>query len=236
MPAPRARVKPVYAAAHPLCVSFSGIDGAGKSTQIGKLSEWARGQGLTVQVIAFWDRIATLTSLRAASGHALFGGDKGVGSPEKPIHRKDKNVRSGAMSAVRLLLYLLDACAAARAIRRARSSGAGLVIFDRYIYDELANLTLSNPLMRAYVRCIMAWVPRPDLSLILDADPLAARARKPEYPVEFLVLSRNSYLHLAKLLGCIDVISAGSVGEVHRQIVLRAQALAFSLPGPEVVG
>lgn len=201
-----------------VCVSFSGIDGAGKSTQIDALRNTAEGAGLRVHLIRFWDDVATLTRLRESTGHRLFKGDKGVGSPSRPITRRDKNVRSWPMSAVRLFLYALDALATRRAVARALRSGANLVIFDRYIYDQLANLPLANPIMRLYARIVMALVPRPDVSYILDADPAQARARKPEYPLDFIYINRQSYLDLSRLLGGMTVIAAGPAIEMKREV------------------
>ncbi|HWF67838.1 MAG TPA: hypothetical protein VN670_11055, partial [Acidobacteriaceae bacterium] len=89
---------------------------------------------------------------------------------------------------------------------------------DRYIYDELANLNLKNPAVRIYVRAILAVTPRPHISYLLDANPVEARARKPEYPVEFLVVNRNAYLALSRLIGGVNVISPMSVEEVKREI------------------
>ena len=85
-------------------VSFSGIDGAGKSTQIEALCARLREDGLRVHTIRFWDEIARLKGIRETAGHKVFKGDKGVGSPEAPINRRDKNVRSWFMTGVRLFL------------------------------------------------------------------------------------------------------------------------------------
>jgi thymidylate kinase len=203
-------------------VSFSGVDGAGKSTQIGALASYLRQQGLRVRIVAFWDQIARLTSLRENAGHRIFKGEKGVGSPEAPINRRDKNVRTGAMSCVRLGLYLLDALSTRRALREVQQSGADFVIFDRYIYDELANLNLRNPLMRVYARLINRLVPRPDVSYVLDADPFEARARKPEYPLDFIYLNRQSYLDLSDLLGGITLVSPMGIDDVQREVLHHA--------------
>jgi thymidylate kinase len=211
-------------------VSFSGIDGAGKSTQIRELASYLRHQGLRVTIVAFWDEIASLTNLRENAGHRVFKGEKGVGSPETPVNRRDKNVRAWPMSCVRLLLYLLDAFSTRRAMRAALRSSVDFLIFDRYIYDELANLNLRNPLMRAYARMIMRIVPRPGVSFVLDAEPLQARARKPEYPLEFIYLNRQSYLDLSKLLGEITVVSPMPIDEVQREVLYHAlRALSGSV-------
>lgn len=200
-------------------VSFSGMDGAGKSTQIASLRSRLESAGTRVRVITFWDDVARLTRFREATGHKLFKGDKGVGSPDAPINRRDKNVRSWPMTLVRLFLYSVDAFSLRTVVKRALHSDAGFIICDRYAWDELANLTLSNPFIRAYVRLIRSIVPRPDVSYILDADPVAARARKPEYPVEFLSVSRVSYLALSRLIGGLTVVPPGPVGEVERRIL-----------------
>ena len=111
------------------------------------------------------------------------------------------------MTGVRLGLYFLDAVWLRIVIRKALRTPADLVICDRYIYDELANLELRNPAARIYVRLIMKLVPRPHVSYLLDADPAQAFARKPEYPLEFLYSSRASYLALSDLVGGMTVIA-----------------------------
>jgi hypothetical protein len=112
-----------------------------------------------------------LTRIREESAHGVFRGDKGIGSPSAPINRRDKNVRSWLMTGVRLCAYFVDALSVRNAVKMALRSSDDLVVFDRYIYDELANLTLLNPATRLYVRLIMKLVPRPDISYVLDADP-----------------------------------------------------------------
>jgi thymidylate kinase len=209
-------------------VSFSGIDGAGKSTQIEALLKQLEQNGRTVVLFRFWDDIAMLTRLREATGHTLFKGDEGIGTPDAPIERRDKNVTSWAMTGVRLFIYFLDAISARRAVKKAMCSEADLAIFDRYTYDELANLELSNPAIRIYVHLIMTLVPRPDISYLLDADPEKARARKPEYPLEFLRANRKSYLDLSKLVGGMTVIDPLPVCDVRSAVLKHAiEGLTF---------
>jgi thymidylate kinase len=200
-------------------VSFSGIDGAGKSTQIEALRARLEQAGLRVLLITFWDDVARLTRFREVSGHTLFKGDKGVGTPAAPINRRDKNVRSWAMTLVRLGLYFIDAVSLRLVVKKALRSDADFVIFDRYAYDELANLALRNPANRAYTRIIMKLVPKPNISYLLDADPIQARGRKPEYPLEFLYSSRASYVALSNLLGGITIIPPAPVDDVKQQVL-----------------
>ena len=202
-----------------MLVSFSGIDGAGKSTQIANLCARLHEAGLVVKLITFWDDVARLKSIREGVGHTVFKGDKGVGTPEAPIHRRDKNVRSPLMTLVRMVIYLVDAVSLRKISKDAIRSGADVVVFDRYMYDELANLNLGSAATRLYLRAIMTLVPRPDVGFVLDADPVQAFARKPEYPLDFLHSNRSSYLMLNEVLGGITVIPPMPIDEAKAEVV-----------------
>jgi thymidylate kinase len=206
-------------------VSFSGIDGAGKSSQIRSLQLRLKESGLGAELVMFWNDVAQLTRFREAAGHTLFRGDRGVGTPAAPINRRDKNVKSWPMTGVRLFLYFVDAISVRISVAKAKRRDVDLAIFDRYIYDELANLTIPNPLIRAYIRLIMKLVPRPDISFLLDADPFQARGRKPEYSLDFLIANRKSYLALSDLIGGFTVIAPMPIPEVEREIFERALKL-----------
>ena len=81
------------------------------------------------------------------------------------------------------------------------------------------NLNLRNWLTRSYARLISRIVPRPDVSFFLDADPIQARARKPEYPLDFLCQCRESYLTLSELLGGITIIAPMPMPRVEAEVL-----------------
>jgi thymidylate kinase len=204
-----------------LLITFSGIDGAGKSTQIASLRDFLEEAGLSVLLLAFWDDVAKLKHARRSVGAWVFKGDIGVGTPEKPISRRDKNVRSPIMSLFRLAIYFADAVSLSRIISRALKSSADVIIFDRYIYDELANLNMGHAVTRLYLRGIIKSVPKPEISFFLDADPIQAWTRKPEYPLEFLHSNRNAYLKLSSMLGYITVVPPLPIDEAKAEILGR---------------
>ncbi|MBS1804535.1 MAG: thymidylate kinase [Acidobacteria bacterium] len=209
------------------------MDGAGKTTQIDNLCAFLTQQGIRYRVFRFWDDIAQLKDVREGTGHRVFKGEKGIGSPEKPINRRDKNVQGFPMTCIRMFLYFADALSTRRVFKRAVAGDVEFVIFDRYTYDELANMKLDNLFVRIYVRFIMALVPRPDISYLLDADPEAARARKPEYPVDFIRQNRKAYFDINRVVGGLTVIAPMAIEDAKRAVVSHAAAIlpATSAPG-----
>lgn len=194
------------ASSKPLLISFSGLDGSGKSTQIQNLTSYLEDRGMAVTTLAFWDNVVVWSRYREGFVHAVYRSERGIGAPDRPVNRRDKNVRKWYLSLARHFLYLADALHLGMVIRKARRLPVQAIIMDRYIYDELANLPLSNSLTRLFVRVVGWMVPRPDVAYLLDADPEVARARKPEYPVDFMRECRASYFQLAELLGSMTVI------------------------------
>jgi thymidylate kinase len=93
-----------------------------------------------------------------------------------------------------------------------------VLIVDRYIFDELANLPLRNKVTQLYIHIVAGLVPRPTIAYLLDADPELARARKPEYPVEFMRQCRRAYKDLAILLRTLTLIPALELEPAKRRV------------------
>jgi thymidylate kinase len=202
-----------------LLISFSGLDGSGKSTQIENLRSALHAAGLKSRLLAFWDDVAVGLTYREWFVHKVYRSERGIGEPGKPVNRRDKNIRAWYLTAIRHFLYALDSLNLCRVVSRARKTGADVVILDRYIYDELSNLDLKNAFSRRFVRFVHSFVPRPDIAYLLDADPAAAYARKPEYPVDFMKKCREGYFDFANLLGTMTVIPALSLTEAKAAVL-----------------
>jgi len=215
----------------PLLITFSGVDGAGKSTSIASLKAWLANGGTRVRIVTFWDNVVVLRRFRERITTAWFRGEKGIGAPDKPIRRKDKNLRPWYATLGRCVLYLFDALHLSMFVKTMRTSKVDVLIFDRYIYDQLASLPIEQKAIQMYARLLVKLVPRPNIAYLLDADPDSAFARKPEYPLDFLREYRCSYLRLKELLGCMTVISPLPIEETRRRVVVELARRGVSPAG-----
>jgi len=202
----------------PILISFSGIDGSGKSTQIERLQSRLLQRQLRVVRLAFWDNVVVLPRFRSKITHRVLGGEQGIGEPGKPIRRNDKNARGWYLILARSPFFLLDVLSLRRVVRQAARGNPDVIIFDRYIYDQIAHIP-DNLAGRLARRWLLKLAPTPDIAYLLDADPEIATARKPEYPIEFVRKYRDDYFGLCALADEIVIIAPGSIETVEAQIL-----------------
>jgi thymidylate kinase len=202
----------------PQIITFSGIDGAGKTTQISSLSAYLSKRGYRVAEVRFWDDVAVLSKLRAGVSLTLLRKD--ATTTDNASLRNDKNVRTWYLMLARSGFYLLDALSLRRVVSRLRNSGQfEFIIFDRYLYDQLVQIRPRHWLARAYIRLLLSLAPTPEFPFILDASPEEAFARKPEYPLDFMRGYRRSYLELREFVSHLAVIDPSTMENVQHLIV-----------------
>lgn len=197
-------------------ITFEGIDGVGKSTQLDLLERYLVSKG--------HDVVRTLepggTELGQEIRHLL-------------LHRKgDVSARSEA------LLYAADrAHHVATKIRPALAAGK-TVLSDRYFDSSVAYQGAARELDIEEVRNISLWAVAnliPDLTVLLDlpADlAMARRSSKGTEPdrlesekVEFFERARNEYLRLAKEPRFLIVDARKTVEEIHAEVLERVKSL-----------
>ena len=193
-------------------ITFEGIDGVGKSTQLNLLQQWLEGRGHEV--------VRTLepggTELGQESRHLL-------------LHRKgDVSPRSEA------LLYAADrAHHVATKIRPALDAGK-VVLSDRYFDSSVAYQGAARELDVEEVRNISLWAVDnllPDLTVLLDLDAKAAMIRRSttgtepdrleREKVDFFVRAREQYLALALEPRFLVIDATKSVDEIQELIRMR---------------
>lgn len=223
-------------APRPFLITFSGIDGAGKTTQIEHLSSRLLSQGLHVVRLCFWDHVAVWSEMRAGVGHRTLGTRDSKGKNQQVFSPKNnKHVRKWYLTAARWGFYMLDVARLRRMLGSAPLTNADVVIFDRYIYDQIANIYSRSLAARSYSRLLLSQTPSPDLAFVVDASPDAAFARKPEYPLEFVRRNRTDFLRLKEMVPQLTIISPGEEDEVRKEIYrhVTRSGLLERVSGPE---
>jgi thymidylate kinase len=205
--------------ASPFLITFSGIDGAGKTTQIEQLASYLRAHGFLVTQLSFWDDVAACPNLRAEVGQRTANFSKTQYATDYSFSPKNnKHIRKWYLTAARLGLYVLDVLRLKRLLKSRLVKKSDVVIFDRYIYDQIANISSRSSAADLYRKMILRQTPAPDLAFILDIAPATAFARKPEYPLEFMYENRRNFLRLRKLAPQLITISDGHAEDVKTQI------------------
>jgi len=197
-------------------ITFEGIDGVGKSTQLDLLEKYLVSLGREV--------VRTLEP---------GGTDLGQEIRHLLLHRKgDVSPRAEA------LLYAADrAHHVATKIRPALSAGK-VVLSDRYFDSSVAYQGAARELDVREVRQISLWAIDnliPDLTVLLDlpADQaIARRSSKGTQPdrleseqLEFFERARAEYLSMAVEPRFLVIDATNSVEQIHQQVLGRAQAL-----------
>ena len=197
-------------------ITFEGIDGVGKSTQLDLLEKYLVAQGKEV--------LRTLepggTELGQEIRHLL-------------LHRKgDVSPRAEA------LLYAADrAHHVATKIRPALAAGK-VVLSDRYFDSSVAYQGAARELDVEEVKQISLWAVDnliPDLTVLLDLpadEALARRSSKGTEPdrlereqLEFFERARSEYLSMATEPRFLVIDATNSVEQIHQQVLGRVTTL-----------
>ncbi|WP_324014217.1 dTMP kinase [Microbacterium sp. JZ37] len=139
-------------------ITFEGGDGVGKTTQARLLEDWLAAEGRTVV-------------------RTREPGGSDVGQLIRDIvlhHRGDIAPRAEA------LLYAADRAHHVRAVVRPALERGEVVIQDRYLDSSVAYQGAGRVLDADEVRGLSLWAAEgalPDVTVLLDLDPAAARAR-----------------------------------------------------------
>ena len=219
----------------PVTVSFSGLDGAGKSFQIdallARLGDERRVEVIWVPLM-FWPP-SWIHVIPPQIRRRLRPKHKGVEyTPQRSKRRRDTRGDQAARSAdggrgakvarvLRTGPWIVPGTVVATSIglslrQRASSSTADILVLDRYRLDSAVKLQWMFPGVAQwwlpYIVRLLA--PRPDLEVLLRVDPRVAHTRKREWSVRELTEHAQLYDKLASRSRTLVTLDAEQNPEV----------------------
>lgn len=215
-------------------ITFSGLDGAGKTTQISLFLEHLERESTSFSKLEMYDDISVAALVRrklaskpptaaAGSASAQPAADTSNGPRDPEPLRLDKNRSDLPTVVARQFVYLLDLQRFLIVRRRHATEPDGVLVMDRYFFDSLANLLTASDLAAPYVSLFLKLAPTPRLAVLLDVAPETAFRRKREYPLEYLRQRRSAYHKIFARVETAFVLDGEQEPEmVHQRLIERA--------------
>lgn len=189
-----------------MLITFSGLDGAGKSTLIAYLEDVFRRRRQRVAVLHLNDHLGIHAYLRMLRDR-LRNRSRAELTPGIPDPRSQKSRRPAPGGVPGVLYRLRTMLLWNKVMRRVfypvdlliflgyraylEWLGGRVLIMDRYFYDTLVDLTPSTP--RLWNRMLQKLTPAPTISVWLDVSPEESFRRKGEFSVEYLRRRQRAY-------------------------------------------
>jgi dTMP kinase len=194
-------------------IAFEGLDQSGKQTQAELLRDHLSSAGHSVQMLSFPDYE---TVIGAEIGRALRG---------------EREYTADVMQ----LLYVANRYEWKGAIVRAKDAGT-IVICDRYLASSIA-YGEAQGLDGAWLGDIQKYLPRPDITFLLDIAPDVSARRKTvdrdKYERDLSLLSRvrDSYLRQASQAGWVRLDASRDKSAIAADVFAGVRASSGARPG-----
>jgi thymidylate kinase len=213
-------------------VALTGVDGAGKSTQVAAVVRRAADLGMRADSIwCRWDPLIARPAVRLLDRLSRHGGaERGpaAGAGKRRQIRKRVLRLAPLRWAWRLLMVVDYGLRVAPRVRRA-ARRTDLLVLDRYWQDVLIDFSAGGPLAEPPAALAFLFPP-PDASLVLDIDEAEALERATDSPdLTYLSDRRRLYLELVARGVAKRIDASGAPAEVTDSVLGALEPLATPL-------
>lgn len=172
-----------------MIISFSGIDGCGKTTLASKAVEILRAKGIRARS----HRVGDLGIARN------FGNLLGKASANK--------AKSMAKSPNQIIIFFrkLSLLADALLFRIGSVFQGTAIVCDRYFYDSLVHLNYLGVSTNYFEKILLSVAPKPDISFLVTVPTEVAMARDREFEKSFYERKAGFYAELFRKIECVEI-------------------------------
>lgn len=203
-------------------VCFTGVDGSGKTTHSKFLKKNLEEHGYSCRYV--WGASRPFFSYFFFVFTRVLGYWKRIKKDvyTDPLECAPRSLVAKFGKIWRLFLFIDYQLKALVKIRLPLLMGK-VVICDRYFYDLIMELQLSNVSSEKFTLLLSKSMPKPLVTFLMDAPETLARSRR-NFPSGFFSKRNGVFLELAKTFDFIVIDSSGALLENHRRI--RQETLA----------
>ena len=191
-------------------ISFEGIEGVGKSTQISLLKEYLESKKYSVEIYR-------------------EPGSTNTGEKIRDILLNNSNQLSGKTE------LLLMFSARSELINKIKTSKADYILLDRFYDASIAYQGYGRNLSKTFINELISFIdcPKPNLSFLLDISVEEGFSRKindtkdriESSGIEFFNKVRNGYLEIAQDKRFITIDASNNIQSIHESIIENIQSL-----------
>ena len=206
---------------HPVLITFSGLDGAGKSTLIEFLQGALEKQRRRVVVLHLNDQVGIYAALRWLRDRARSrpADQLAPGAPDPKSQKTQRPTPRGWRGMLgrlrttllwnkplRRVLYPIDLFVFLCYRTYLERIRGRVVIMDRYFYDTLVDV--ANGREHLWTRVLERLTPAPTVPVFLDITPEESFRRKREFSIDYLRQRADAYHHMfARVPRAIHIVN-----------------------------
>lgn len=203
-------------------LTFSGVDGAGKSTILNEVKEMLQ-KKYRKKVVVIRHRPSMLPILSAWK----YGKEEAEKKCVESLPRQGKN-KSLLSSVGRFSYYYFDYLLGQLVVYCRYTLRGYIVLYDRYYFDFIVDGRRSNiSINKSFIKNLYLFVYKPQLNIFLYASPEVILKRKKELSAIDITQLTNDYTRLFSRLGqsnqymCIENIDKGKTMNTIEQAIIQ---------------